>query len=217
MAAAGDRSGAAHVSRWVPGDGAAATPPLVLLHGTDGDEEQLLPLGAELAPGSARLGIRGAVETDAGFAFFRRFADRRVDEVDVARRARVLGEFVESSCVEHGLAGPPLAVGFSNGAIMAAALLMTRPGLLAGAILFRPLSPFTGEVGQRLERTPVLVVDGVRDARRSLGDGRRLAERLTRAGAALTHHVLPAGHALTSRDVEVARAWLAAFPGGASG
>lgn len=201
------------MSRFVAGSATAATPPLVLLHGTDGDEEQLLPLGAEVAPGSARLSIRGAVETGSGFAFFRRFADRRVDEVDVARRARVLAEFIEASCAEHGLAAPPLAVGFSNGAIMAAALLMTRPGLLAGGILFRPLSPFTGEVGQRLTRTPVLVVDGVRDHRRSLGDGRRLAERLSRAGAAVTHHVLPAGHALTPRDVEIARAWLAALPG----
>ena len=92
---------------------------------------------------------------------------------------------------------------------MAAALLLTRPGLLAGAILFRPLSPFRDELPARLDGTPVLIIDGEKDSRRSPGDGALLAERLTRAGAAVSHHVLPVGHSITAMDREIAREWLA--------
>ena len=92
---------------------------------------------------------------------------------------------------------------------MAAALLLTRPGLLAGAILFRPLSPFRDDLPTGLDGTPVLIIDGEKDSRRSPGDGARLAERLTRAGAAVSHHVLPVGHSITPMDREIARNWLA--------
>jgi hypothetical protein len=91
---------------------------------------------------------------------------------------------------------------------MAAALLLTRPGLLRGAILFRPLSPFVNNLPTRLDNTPVLILDGEKDSRRSPGDGVRLAKRLTRAGATVSHHVLPVGHSITSMDQEIAREWL---------
>ena len=92
---------------------------------------------------------------------------------------------------------------------MAAALLLTRPGLLAGAILFRPLSPFTADLPTRLDGMPILIIDGEKDSRRSPGDGLRLAERLTRSGAPVSHHVLPVGHSITAMDREIAREWLA--------
>ena len=79
-----------------------------------------------------------------------------------------------------------------NLSIAVAALLLTRPHLLAGAILFRPLSPFGDDWPTRLDGTPVLIIDGEKDSRRSPGDGARLAEHLTRAGATVTHHILPA-------------------------
>jgi len=81
---------------------------------------------------------------------------------------------------------------------MAAALLLTRPGLLAGAILYRPLSPFRDDLPTRLDRIPVLIIDGDKDSRRSPGDGARLAERLIRAGATVTHHVMLVGHSITT-------------------
>ena len=83
------------------------------------------------------------------------------------------------------------------------------PRLLAGAVLFRPLSPFRDELPTRLLGTPVLTIDGDEDARRSPGDGARLAEGLTRAGATVTHRVLPVGHSITAMDREIAREWLA--------
>jgi len=89
-----------------------------------------------------------------------------------------------------------------------AALLLTRPSLLAGAVLFRPLSPFTNDLRIPLDGTPVLIIDGEKDTRRSPGDGTRLAERLIRAGASVTHHVLPVGHSITALDRDIAREWL---------
>ena len=145
------------------------------------------------------LGFRETVAIDGGFAFFHRFPDRTIDEADLTDRAPVLADFIEASASHHGFAKVPIAVGFSNGAIMAAALLLTRPGLLAGAILFRPLSPFTRDLPTRLDGVPMLIIDGENDSRRSPGDGRRLAERLIHAGATVTHHVLPTGHRLRPR------------------
>ena len=188
----------------------ASKAPLVLLHGSGGGEGDLMALGEELAPGAARLGIRGTVEIDGGYAFFRRFPDRRVDEADIAARVPVLAEFIGGCCAGYGVSGRPVAIGFSNGAIMAAALLLMRPGLLAGAVLFRPLSPFSHDLPQRLDGTPVLILDGAKDKRRSPGDGLRLAERLGRAGAVVTHHVLAVGHSISSEDRGIAGEWMRA-------
>lgn len=196
-----------HAYRFLAGTDTARAP-LVLFHGSDGTEADLLPWAEDIAPGAARLGVRGTVVTQGGYAFFRRFPDRRVDEADLDARVPVLAEFIETSCARLGFTRPPVVVGFSNGAIMAAALLMAHPGLMAGAILFRPLSPFTDDARYRSDRTPVLIVDGANDDRRSSGDGRRLAERLRRAGAPVTHRVLPCGHAVTARDIIIADEWL---------
>jgi phospholipase/carboxylesterase len=118
---------------------------------------------------------------------------------------------MRATIASHSLAKAPIAIGYSNGAIMAAALLLMRPGLLAGAILFRPLSPFAYGLASRLDGIPVLIIDGEKDSRRSPGDGARLAERLICAGATVTHRVLPVGHSITSMDWEIARDWLERF------
>lgn len=185
--------------------------PLVLLHGSDGQETDLVPLAADLSPGAAVLGVRGPVATEGGYAFFRRFPDRRVDEADVAARVPALADFIQASCSDRNLDRRPVAVSFSNGAIMAAALLMTRPDLLEGAVLFRPLSPFPDDLRPRLDAKPVLIIDGANDPRRLSGDGLRLAEQLRRAGALVTHRVLPTGHAITNEDRLIARPWLHAL------
>jgi phospholipase/carboxylesterase len=197
-----------HTYRFIWGS-APARPPLVLLHGSGGGECDLMPLAEELAPGSAILGLRGTVALDGGYAFFHRFADRSIDEADIGARSPVMADFIQATIASRSLARAPVAIGFSNGAIMAAALLLMRPGLLAGAILFRPLSPFAHDPPTRLDSTPVLILEGAKDSRRSPGDGLRLAERLIRAGAAVTHRVLPVGHSITSVDREIAKEWLA--------
>lgn len=183
----------------------------MLLHGSDGQATDLVPLAADLSPGAAVLGVRGPVATEGGYAFFRRFPDRRADEADVGAWAPALADFIQTSCSDHNLGRRPVAVGFSNGAIMAAALLMTRPDLLEGAILFRPLSPFPDDLRPCLDAKPCLIIDGANDPRRSSGDGLRLAEQLRRAGALVTHCVLPTGHAITNEDRLIARPWLRAL------
>jgi phospholipase/carboxylesterase len=195
-----------HTSHFTPGTAAAVTP-MVLLHGSGGNEYDLERLAAGLAPGAATLGVRGTVSINAGFAFFHRRPDNSVDEADISARIPALVEFISAASVRHEFAKAPIAVGFSNGAIMAAALVLTHPGLLSAAILFRPLSPFLQDLPVRIDGTPVLIIDGEKDSRRSPGDGTRLAERLMRAGAAVTHHVLPVGHSITSMDERIARDW----------
>ena len=103
----------------------------------------------------------------------------------------------------------PILVGFSNGAIMAAALVMLFPDLVRGAALLRPLSPFATPMGTRLRAMPVLVVDATNDARRLAGDGAEMASQLRRAGASVDHHSLHAGHGLTDDDLALLRGWLA--------
>ncbi len=197
-------------SMFVPGSVSSAQP-LVLLHGSGGDENELLALTAEVAPGAPALGLRGTVEIDGGFAFFHRRPDRTIDEDDVHARILPVAEFIAVSASRRGFAKPPLAVGFSNGAIMAAALLLTGPAHLTGAILFRPLSPFTEDPPANLQGKSVLIIDGEKDSRRNPGDGARLAERLRKAGATVTHHVLPVGHSITEMDRQIARGWIAAL------
>jgi phospholipase/carboxylesterase len=139
----------AHAHHFIPGTDPARMP-LILLHGSGGDEHDLIPLAQELASGSPVLGVRGTVAIDGGFAFFHRFADRTIEEADFTARTPVLADYIETVLAGHSVARAPIAVGFSNGAIMAAALLLTHPSLLAGAILFRPLSPFSHDLSTRL-------------------------------------------------------------------
>lgn len=196
-----------HVHQFIGGTSRDKTP-LVLLHGSGGDDRDLVPWAEQLAPASPVLAVRGTVGIDGGFAFFHRFPDRTIDEADIVGRVPILADFIETCCIRYGLAKPPIAVGYSNGAIMAAALLLIRPALLAGAILFRPLSPFGTDPPARLNGISVLIVDGEKDSRRLPGDGARLAKRLRDAEATVTHHVLPVGHAISDMDMPLARTWL---------
>ena len=122
-----------HTHHFIPGTDPARIP-LVLLHGSGGNEHDLVPLAADLAPGSPILAVRGGIPFDGGFAFFHRFPDRSIDEADIASRTVTLADLIEAASTQYGLSRAPIAIGFSNGAIMTAALLLTRSGLLAGAV-----------------------------------------------------------------------------------
>ncbi|WFU76688.1 alpha/beta hydrolase [Bradyrhizobium sp. CB2312] len=182
--------------------------PLLMLHGSGGTERDMVPLASQLAPSAMAVAVRGAVPWEGGFAFFRRFEDRSIDERDLVARAGRLADDVAQTGLDYRFPKPPIAIGFSNGAIMAAALLMLYPQCLSAAVLLRPLSPFATDPATRLPRTPVLIIDGHHDERRSPGDGARLARRLAHMGAEATHHQLPAGHSITEDDIRLAREWL---------
>lgn len=193
------------VHRYEPGRTTA--PPLLLLHGTGGDESDLLPLGRALAPGAALLSPRGAVLENGMPRFFRRLAEGVFDEEDVRRRARDLAGFVAGARHAYGLAAP-LALGFSNGANIAAAMLLLCPEALAGAVLLRPMVPLAAPTGETLAGRPVLMLSGASDPTVPAETAHRLAEMLAGRGAAVEHRTLPAGHGLTAMDVEAARRWL---------
>jgi phospholipase/carboxylesterase len=182
--------------------------PLVLLHGSGGNERDLVPLAAALAPGGPTIALRGTVEIDGGFAFFHRRPDRSLDEADLTARIPPLAELIAAVAEDHGVAKSPIVIGYSNGAIMAAALLLTHPALFAGAILLRPLSPFLNDPPVHLDGMPLLILDGEKDSRRSPGDGAQLAKRFIRLRAAVAHQVLPVGHAITEMDERIAGHWL---------
>lgn len=185
-------------------------PPLLLLHGTGGDEDDLLPLG-EAAPGSALLSPRGQVLENGMPRFFRRLAEGVFDEADLRRRTDELAAFIRGAREAYGLEAP-VALGFSNGANIAAALLLRHPGLLRGAVLLRAMRPFREEEPvppPGLTGTPVLLLSGTADPIVPAANSEGLAARLRRAGAEVTYHPLPAGHGLSQMDLSLARSWLA--------
>ncbi|OPY98340.1 hydrolase [Bradyrhizobium sacchari] len=194
------------IHRFEPATG-AGSPPLLLLHGTGGDENDLLGLGKMISPGSALLSPRGRVLEHGMPRFFRRLAEGVFDEEDVRRRALELGDFVSEARKQYGIAAP-LAVGFSNGANIAAALLLLKPDVLAGAILLRAMVPLSDPPEAQLGGTPVLLLSGQGDPIVPASNSARLAALLTKAGASVTHKVLPAGHQLSQADVTLARDWI---------
>jgi phospholipase/carboxylesterase len=197
------------VHRFEPGTD-PARPPVLLLHGTGGDEADLLPLGRAVAPGSALLSPRGKVLENGMPRFFRRLAEGVFDEDDLRRRAGELADFVAEARAAYGLAAP-VAVGFSNGANAAAALLLLRPEALAGAVLLRAMAPLADPPSPDLAAKPVLLLSGAADPIVPAASAARLAAALGRAGAALRHETLPgAGHGLSQADVALAKAWLGA-------
>ncbi|WP_262047687.1 alpha/beta hydrolase [Bradyrhizobium sp. Bra78] len=185
----------------------AGSPPLLLLHGTGGDENDLLGLGKMISPGSALLSPRGRVLEHGMPRFFRRLAEGVFDEEDVRRRAHELGDFVSEARQRYGIAAP-VAVGFSNGANIAAALLLLEPNVLAGAILLRAMVPLSDSPKAELGGKPVLLLSGQGDPIVPASNSARLAALLSQAGADVTHKVLPAGHQLSQADVTLARDWI---------
>ncbi len=182
--------------------------PLLLLHGTGGDENDLLPLGRTVAPGAALLSPRGRT-LEAGMPrFFRRLAEGVFDEGDLIRRTHELADFVEQARAEYGLPAP-IALGFSNGANIAAAMLLLRPEVLSGAVLLRAMSPFAKPPVVALTAKPVLLVSGSFDPIIPEESATRLAATLAEAGAVVEHRSLPTGHGLSQADLRLVRDWLA--------
>jgi phospholipase/carboxylesterase len=185
----------------------ADRPPLLLLHGTGGDEDDLLPLGRMVAPGSALLSPRGKILEGGMPRFFRRLAEGVFDEADVRYRANELADFITQAREAYGLAAP-VAVGFSNGANIAAAVLTLRPEALAGAVLLRAMVPLSDAKAGNLSGKGVLLLSGAADPIIPAANAGRLAGILKDAGAEVEHRVLPAGHGLSQTDVTLAKAWL---------
>jgi phospholipase/carboxylesterase len=200
----------AHVFR--PGSGAPG-PALLALHGTGGDELDMLPLASAVAPGAPVLSPRGAVREGAANRWFRRFAEGVFDLDDLRRRAADLAAWVAAAreTYRDGLAGRPLvALGYSNGAnIAAAALLAGHRGVADAAVLLRAQHALDAAPGLDLRGLPALLLSGAADPVVPAPEAARLAEALEAGGAAVAHETVPAGHGLDPEDVALARRFLA--------
>jgi len=189
-----------------PGD----APTLLLLHGTGGTERDLVPIGQAIAPGATILSPRGRVLENGMPRYFRRLAEGVFDMEDLHARTDELAEWISTTVEARGIAEQPIvAIGFSNGANMAGSLLLSHPGLLAGAILLRPMTPFVPEPLPDLAGTRVLIGAGTQDPLVSAEDSRELGALLTRCGAEVEIHWQPGGHGLAQGDLNVARSWFA--------
>lgn len=187
-----------------------AAPPLLLLHGTGGNENDLLRLGRTLSPGSSLLSPRGDVSEGGALRFFARRAEGVFDPEEVTRRTHALADFIGEAARRYSL--DPLrliAVGFSNGANIAATLLLLRPETLGGGILFRPMVVLDRAAAPgTLAGKRVLLTQGTTDPLVPPDDPARLAASLRAGGADVKVESFPASHALTPQDVAAAETWL---------
>jgi phospholipase/carboxylesterase len=182
---------------------------LLLLHGTGGNERDLIPLGRELDPDAALLSPRGRVLENGMPRFFRRLAEGVFDLDDLQRRTNELADFVEAAADHYGLASEKIvAVGYSNGANIAASVLLLRPKILSAAILFRAMVPLIPETQPNLSSVRVWIGAGSYDPIIPVSETKKLVELLRTANADVTIRHFPAGHELTAGDVEAARQWL---------
>jgi phospholipase/carboxylesterase len=196
------------VHRFIPAK-APDRPPLLVLHGSGGDENDLLPLAERIAPGHAMLSPRGKVDEGGITRFFRRYGDGSWDFDDLAARTAELAGFLRQAQAAYGL-GKPVLLGYSNGANIGWSLLLREPAALAGAILLRAMLPFDPRPLPDLRGAPVLLIAAHDDELIPVGRAGLLAALLGEAGADVTYEVLQTGHGLTLEDLKLAAEWLAA-------
>jgi phospholipase/carboxylesterase len=178
--------------------------PLLLLHGTGGNEADLIPLGRQLAPGSPLLSPRGDVSEHGMPRFFRRFAEGVFDLDDVARRTHALADFIADAAARYGFdPGKLAALGYSNGANIAASLLLLRPEALVRAVLLRPMVVLQPETLPDLAGKHVTLLSGRHDPIVPADHPPQLAKMLRQAGAQVDLHWLDTGHQLTGEDLRL--------------
>lgn len=182
---------------------------LLLLHGTGGNEEDLIPLGKELASNASILSVRGKVLENGMPRFFRRIKEGVFDLDDLNLRTNELADFIlNSSSIYEFDPERIIAIGFSNGANIGASLLLGRPEVLTGAILFRAMVPFIPKVLPDLSKKLILLSEGLHDPIVSKGEAENLLRLFTKARADATLEWQDSGHILVQQDIVASRRWL---------
>jgi len=197
------------IHRFIPAEEDTPRRVLLLLHGTGGNENDMVPLGQDIDPTAAVLSLRGNVLENGMPRFFRRLAEGVFDEEDVVRRANELADFIPGAAAKYGF-DPALltAVGYSNGANIAAAVLLLRPGVIKSAILLRAMVPLTPAATPDLAGTRALICSGTRDRIIPAENAERLAAMLRKAGAEVKLRFEEAGHQLVFDEIAAAKNWL---------
>jgi len=182
---------------------------LLLLHGTGGNEHDLIPLGRELDPAASLLSPRGKVLENDMPRFFRRLAEGVFDLDDLRKRTHELADFVITAGAQYKIDMAKItAVGYSNGANIAASMLLLRPEILSSAILFRAMVPLIPETQPNLSSVRVWIGAGTFDPIVPASETKQLTELLRGGGADVTIRFFQGGHELTHDDVQAAREWL---------
>ncbi len=197
-----------YVHRYLPPEGDDDRT-LLLLHGTGGDENDLIQLGQMLVPDGGLLSPRGTVSEHGAARFFKRHAEGVFDLEDLRARTTELIAFI-GVAAEHYHFDPKrvVAVGFSNGANIASSILFTAPGTFSEAVLFRPMVPFIPENALTLDGTRIFIGAGKNDPIVPNDHPERLADLFRVFGADVTLAWQPGGHTLTRDDVTAAYEWL---------
>jgi phospholipase/carboxylesterase len=186
------------------------SPTLLMLHGTGGDERDLLPLGRKLWPGAALLGVRGKVLENGMPRFFRRLAEGVFDVEDLKFRTAELAEFINGASERYEFSKKSLiAVGYSNGANIAAGLILLHPHYLAAAVLFRAMVPFVPDILRDFSHLSVFLGAGRLDPIVPSGQVEELASIFENGGADVTISWRQGGHELGQDDIAAAKTWLA--------
>lgn len=183
-------------------------PVLLLLHGTGGTEQDLLPLAEMISPSSSVLSVRGNVLENGMPRFFRRLSEGIFDEEDLIFRTEELNQFLDEAAIQYGFnRGHMVAVGYSNGANIAGSLLFHYKDALQGAVLHHPMVPRRGIELPDLKELPVFIGAGSNDRMCPPHETEELAKLLNEAGASVSVHWEEFGHQLTSSEVAQAAAW----------
>ncbi len=181
---------------------------LLLLHGTGGNERDLLPLAEMIAPGASVLGVRGNVSENGMPRFFRRLAEGVFDEEDLVFRTKELHDFIDEMAETHGFnRNKVVAIGYSNGANIAGSLLYHYKNALQGGILFHAMVPLRNIQLPDLTGTPVFIGAGKHDPLIPANETKELAETLRGAQAEVTEFWTDGGHELRREEVDAAREW----------
>jgi phospholipase/carboxylesterase len=197
------------VHEFVPGTSRRT---LLLLHGTGGNEQDLIPLGRGLDPNAALLSPRGKILENGMPRFFRRLAEGVFDVEDLKQRTNELADFITVAAARYNLAANEIvAVGYSNGANIAASMLLLRPKILHAAILFRAMVPLEPEALPDLSPVRVWIGAGDQDPIIPTSETQRLGDLLRSAGADMTVRFFNAGHGLANSEVGIAGQWLKAL------
>lgn len=197
------------IHHFIPAQSSSAHRVLLLLHGTGGNENDMIPLGRDLDASAALLSLRGNVLENGMPRFFRRLAEGVFDEEDVVRRANELADFIPAAAAKYEFDPTMLtAVGYSNGANIAAAILLLRPGVIESAVLLRAMVPLTPATLPDLAGTRVLICTGTHDPIIPVENAERLTVMLREAGAEVTLRFEEAGHQLVFNEIAAAKNWL---------
>ncbi len=207
MKLAVEQLGYAH--RFIASDNSSESSTLLLLHGTGGNEDDLVAFGQELDSNANILSPRGKVLENGMPRFFKRLSEGVFDLEDLKFRTKELAEFIEKASSGYNInSGRVMAVGYSNGANIAASLILLYPNILEGAILFRPVLPIEPETMPALSKKHVLIMAGLYDSTAPIYQPKKLSTLLEKAGASVTLHWQETGHGIEREEIEIAKEWL---------